>query len=113
MSSEDEFGTFELETLKNMEREGIREFQFRSDDEAGMLSNSPMLYHINMLSTNLVMIQISIGQKSEDGHTSSTPVDVKRGLGRTRQFWTLRPASFTRTKAVPGHSIWPKRLVSK
>ncbi|XXG95303.1 hypothetical protein Hte_001564 [Hypoxylon texense] len=34
MSSEDELGTFELETLKNMELEGIREHQFRSDDEA-------------------------------------------------------------------------------
>ncbi|KAI1775929.1 FAD dependent oxidoreductase [Hypoxylon cercidicola] len=34
MSSEDELGTFEIETLKNMEREGMREFQFRTDDDA-------------------------------------------------------------------------------
>ncbi|KAI1388106.1 FAD dependent oxidoreductase [Hypoxylon trugodes] len=34
MSCESEFGAFEIETLENMEREGIREFQFRSDDDA-------------------------------------------------------------------------------
>lgn len=36
MSCEDELGAFELETLQNMEREGIREHQFRTDDDAGM-----------------------------------------------------------------------------
>ncbi|KAI8961324.1 FAD dependent oxidoreductase [Daldinia sp. FL1419] len=34
MSCEAELGEFEIETLENMRREGIREFQFRSDDEA-------------------------------------------------------------------------------
>ncbi|KAI1405055.1 FAD dependent oxidoreductase [Hypoxylon fuscum] len=34
MSCEDELGAFELETLQNMEREGIREHQFRTDDDA-------------------------------------------------------------------------------
>ncbi|KAI0173080.1 FAD dependent oxidoreductase [Hypoxylon sp. FL1284] len=33
MSSEKELGVFELESLENMEREGIREFQFRTDDD--------------------------------------------------------------------------------
>ncbi|KAI1469043.1 FAD dependent oxidoreductase [Daldinia caldariorum] len=34
MSSEDDFGDFEVATLENMEREGIRESQFKADDEA-------------------------------------------------------------------------------
>ncbi|KAI0836483.1 FAD dependent oxidoreductase [Hypoxylon sp. FL0890] len=34
MSSEPELGGFEIATLENMEREGIREFQFRTDDDA-------------------------------------------------------------------------------
>ncbi|KAF3064047.1 L-pipecolate oxidase [Daldinia childiae] len=34
MSSETELGDFEIATLENMHREGIREFQYRSDDEA-------------------------------------------------------------------------------
>ncbi|KAI1373123.1 FAD dependent oxidoreductase [Hypoxylon crocopeplum] len=34
MSSEPELGVWELESLKNMEREGVREFQFRTDDDA-------------------------------------------------------------------------------
>ncbi|KAI1134630.1 FAD dependent oxidoreductase [Hypoxylon sp. FL0543] len=34
MSSEPELGEFEIATLGNMEREGIREFQFRTDDDA-------------------------------------------------------------------------------
>ncbi|KAI0601175.1 FAD dependent oxidoreductase [Biscogniauxia sp. FL1348] len=33
MSCTDELGAFELDTLRNMQIEGIREFQFRSDDE--------------------------------------------------------------------------------
>ncbi|KAI0097060.1 FAD dependent oxidoreductase [Hypoxylon sp. NC0597] len=33
MSSEPELGDFEIATLENMEREGIREFQFRTDDD--------------------------------------------------------------------------------
>lgn len=35
MSSRAEFGDFELETLKNMESEGMRSFQFKSDDSEG------------------------------------------------------------------------------
>ncbi|KAI2627668.1 FAD dependent oxidoreductase [Hypoxylon sp. NC1633] len=35
MSCEPELGDFELETLENMKEEGLREFQFRSDDDAG------------------------------------------------------------------------------
>ncbi|KAI1097390.1 FAD dependent oxidoreductase [Jackrogersella minutella] len=34
MSSEPELGAFEITTLENMEREGIRESQFRTDDDA-------------------------------------------------------------------------------
>ncbi|KAI1483155.1 FAD dependent oxidoreductase [Daldinia eschscholtzii] len=34
MSSEDELGDFEIATLENMDREGIRETQFRTDDKA-------------------------------------------------------------------------------
>ncbi|OTA56649.1 FAD dependent oxidoreductase [Hypoxylon sp. EC38] len=34
MSSEAELGDFEIATLENMEREGIRELQFRTDDDA-------------------------------------------------------------------------------
>ncbi|KAI1408644.1 FAD dependent oxidoreductase [Hypoxylon sp. FL1857] len=34
MSSEPELGDFEIATLENMEREGIRELQFRTDDDA-------------------------------------------------------------------------------
>ncbi|KAI1497961.1 FAD dependent oxidoreductase [Biscogniauxia marginata] len=37
MSSTDEFGDFELTTLENMESEGIREHQFKSDDEQDLL----------------------------------------------------------------------------
>ncbi|KAL7622649.1 hypothetical protein AAE478_008162 [Parahypoxylon ruwenzoriense] len=33
MSSDDELGEFEIETLRNMEKERIREAQFRTDDE--------------------------------------------------------------------------------
>ncbi|KAI5919583.1 FAD dependent oxidoreductase [Camillea tinctor] len=33
MSCKEEFGSFEMETLENMEKEGIRDYQFRSDDE--------------------------------------------------------------------------------
>ena len=32
-----ELGDFEMRTLENMEKEGLREKQFRSDDEAGLL----------------------------------------------------------------------------
>ncbi|KAI2462960.1 FAD dependent oxidoreductase [Annulohypoxylon bovei var. microspora] len=34
ISCESELGDFEIATLENMEREGIREFQFRTDDDA-------------------------------------------------------------------------------
>ena len=38
MSATSEFGDFELRTLQSMERDGIRETQFRSDDTTGKLS---------------------------------------------------------------------------
>ncbi len=37
MSAADELSPFEITTLENMEKEGIREQQFRSDDEHGEL----------------------------------------------------------------------------
>ncbi|KAI3394951.1 hypothetical protein diail_2058 [Diaporthe ilicicola] len=36
MSATDEFGQFEMQTLENMEKEGIRDRQFKSDDEADL-----------------------------------------------------------------------------
>lgn len=35
MSSTDEMPAFEIETLENLEKEGLRQDQFRSDDESG------------------------------------------------------------------------------
>ena len=35
MSCQEELSEFELQTLRNMEKEGLREFQYRSDDTNG------------------------------------------------------------------------------
>lgn len=113
MSCTDELGAFELETLKNMEREGIRDLQFRSDDDAGIYQSTTHRSTKSRLKTKLTMIQMSNGQKNKDGHTSLTPVDGKRGLGHTKQFSTLQQDSSTRIRAALGHSIWPKRLALK
>lgn len=36
MSATDDFGAFEMQTLKNMEKEGLRDRQFKSDDTADL-----------------------------------------------------------------------------
>ena len=38
MGARSEFSDFELQSLQNMEREGVRESQFKSDDDAGEFS---------------------------------------------------------------------------
>jgi sarcosine oxidase/L-pipecolate oxidase len=74
ISGGDELDGFEMLTLENMEREGLRDRLYRSDDEVGSQSDGGLLLDIQyIMNIWLTFIRLTSNElKRAGGHTRST-----------------------------------------